>query len=75
MDDNESLTHREWECRYHIVFIPKCRRRAVPTVAQDLGEVFRPLAQRRKPDSGRALGRGPHAQVDFDPRPSTPWPR
>ena len=27
MDDYESLSHTKWECKYHIVFIPKCRRK------------------------------------------------
>ena len=25
----ESLSHTKWECKYHIVFIPKCRRKAM----------------------------------------------
>jgi hypothetical protein len=27
MDKFESLSHTAWECKYHVVFIPKCRRR------------------------------------------------
>jgi putative transposase len=27
MDELESLTHTKWECKYHVVFIPKCRRK------------------------------------------------
>ena len=27
MDESESLSHSRWECKYHLVFIPKCRRR------------------------------------------------
>ena len=26
MDDYESLSHTEWECKYHVVFIPRCCR-------------------------------------------------
>ncbi len=29
MDDYESLSHSEWECNYRVVFIPKCRRKAL----------------------------------------------
>jgi REP element-mobilizing transposase RayT len=29
MDDYESLGHPKWECKYHIVFIPKCRRKTL----------------------------------------------
>jgi hypothetical protein len=28
MDEYESLSHSKWECKYHVVFIPKCRRRS-----------------------------------------------
>jgi putative transposase len=49
MDDYESLKHTKWECKYHIVFIPKCRRqKRYQQLRQDLGEVFRPLAQRKE---------------------------
>jgi len=29
MDDYESLSHRKWECKHHVVFIPKCRRKTL----------------------------------------------
>lgn len=29
MDRLESLSHSKWECKYHIVFIPKCRRKTL----------------------------------------------
>ena len=29
MDDYESLSHSKWECKYHVVFIPKCRRKTL----------------------------------------------
>jgi putative transposase len=25
MDEHESLSHGKWDCKYHVVFIPKCR--------------------------------------------------
>jgi len=40
MDDYESLKHTRWECKYHIVFIPKCRRQKLyQQLHQHLGEV------------------------------------
>jgi putative transposase len=49
MDDYESLNHTKWECKYHIVFIPKCRRKKLyQQLRQDLGEVFHQLAQRKE---------------------------
>ncbi len=29
MSDNHSLSHSKWNCKYHIVFAPKYRRREV----------------------------------------------
>ena len=29
MDEYESLSHSGWECKYHVVFIPKCRRKVL----------------------------------------------
>ncbi len=49
MDDYESLKHTKWECKYPIVFIPKCRRKTLyQQLRQDLGEVFRRLAEQRE---------------------------
>jgi putative transposase len=49
MDESESLSHSKWECKYHVVFIPKCRRRALyEQLRRHLGEVFRDLAQHRE---------------------------
>jgi len=49
MDDYESLNHTKWECKYHIVFIPKCRRKKLyQQLRRDLGEVFHQLAQRKE---------------------------
>ena len=40
MDDFQSLSHTKWECKYHVVFIPKCRRRTLyAQLRQHLGEV------------------------------------
>ena len=49
MDDYQSLKHTRWECKYHVVFIPKCRRKKLyQQLRQHLGEVFRRLAQQRE---------------------------
>ena len=49
MDEFESLNHSRWECKYHVVFIPKCRRKTLyARLRQHLGEVFRQLAQRKE---------------------------
>jgi putative transposase len=44
-----SLAHTSWECKYHIVFIPKYRRKALyRELRHHLGETFRELARRRE---------------------------
>ena len=49
MDENESLSHSKWECKYHVVFIPKCRRRTLyGQLRRHLGEVFRKLAEHKE---------------------------
>jgi len=49
MDDCQSLSHTRWECKYHVVFIPKCRRKALyGELRKHLGEVFRKLAEQKE---------------------------
>jgi len=47
--DYETLNHSKWECKYHVVFIPKYRRKALfGQLRRHLGEVFRALAQQKE---------------------------
>jgi putative transposase len=49
MDDYQSLNHTKWECKYHVVFIPKCRRKALyGEVRRELGALFRTLAEQQE---------------------------
>ena len=49
MDEAESLSHTKWECKYHVVFIPKCRRQTLyRELRRHLGEVFRRLAEQKE---------------------------
>ena len=49
MTNYRSLQHTKWECKYHVVFIPKCRRKVLyGTLRQELGRVFRELAQQKE---------------------------
>jgi putative transposase len=49
MDEMERLSHTKWECKYHVVFIPKCRRKVLyGDLRRDLGEVFRKLAEQKE---------------------------
>ncbi len=41
MDDYESLSHTKWECKYHVVFIPKYRRKTLyGELRRHLGKCF-----------------------------------
>ena len=49
MDEQASLNHTKWECKYHVVFIPKCRRKILyQELRRYLGEVFRRLAEQKE---------------------------
>ena len=49
MDEYESLSHSKWECKYHVVFIPKCRRKMLyGKLRRHLGEVLRRLAEQKE---------------------------
>ena len=42
MDKLESLSHTAWDCKYHVIFIPKRRRKTLyGELRRHLGEVFR----------------------------------
>ncbi len=49
MDDYESLSHTTWTCKYHVVFIPECRRKVLYLeLRRHLGEVLRKLALQKE---------------------------
>lgn len=49
MDRPTNLSHTSWECKYHVVFIPKCRRRTLDEqLRRHLGEVFHKLARQKE---------------------------
>ena len=45
----KSLAHSRWDCKYHVVFIPKYRRKAIyGEVRKLLGEIFHDLARQKE---------------------------
>jgi putative transposase len=49
MEQYESLNHTKWECKYHVVFIPKCRRKTIyGAIKRELGPVFRTLTEQKE---------------------------
>ena len=48
MKDNDSLAHTTWNCKYHIVFAPKYRRKVVyGQLRADIGKILRMLCDRK----------------------------
>src|SRR5207244_3010011 len=48
MTDYQRLQHTRWECKYHVVFIPKYRRKVLfAALRKELGAVFRELARQK----------------------------
>ena len=71
MDTFESLNHSVWECKYHVVFIPKCRRKTLyGDLRQYLGEVFRKLAQQKESriEEGHLLSDHVHMLIAIPPK-------
>src|SRR5262249_34599280 len=59
MPDIETLSHTKWDCKYHVVVIPKYRRKALyHELRRHLGEVFRALAEQKecRIEEGHVMG-------------------
>jgi putative transposase len=49
MKEYESLSHTRWDCKYHVVFIPKRRKKRIfGVLRRHLGEIFRELAKHKE---------------------------
>jgi putative transposase len=49
MDEYQSLSHTVWDCKYHVVWIPKCRRKVLyAELRKHLEQVLRTLAQQKE---------------------------
>jgi len=45
----QSLSHSKWDCKYHVVFVPKRRRKAIFGQARlQLGPIFHALAKQKE---------------------------
>ena len=67
----ESLNHTRWECKYHIVFIPKYRRKAIfGQIRRDLKEVFHQLARQKESliEEGHLMPDHVHMMISIPPK-------
>ena len=70
-DDLRSLNHTKWACQYHVVFIPKYRKKAISEeLRQYLGDVFRRLAERRESEveEGHLMVDHVHMMLSIPPK-------
>ena len=71
MDELESLSHTKWECKYHVVFIPKRRRKTLYVeLRRHLGEVFRKLAAQKecRIEEGHLMQDHVHMMISIPPK-------
>lgn len=71
MEIDQSLKHTRWECKYHVVFIPKCRRKVIyGQLRPELGKVFRELAQQKESEieEGHLMADHVHMLLSVPPK-------
>src|SRR6266699_2913675 len=71
MPDIETLSHTKWDCKHHVVFIPKYRRKALyHELRRHLGEVFRALAAQKecRIEEGHLMGDHVHMLLSIPPK-------
>ena len=71
MEETETLRHTKWDCKYHVVFIPKYRRQALyKELRSHLGDVFRSLAQQKecRVEEGHLLPDHVHMLLSIPPK-------
>lgn len=71
MNDTSSLNHSRWECKYHIVWIPKYRRKILyGQLRKYLGQIFKDLAQNRGSEvlEGHMMSDHVHMLISIPPK-------
>lgn len=71
MSNYRSLAHSRWECKYHVVFIPKYRRKRIfGQLKQYLGEVFHRLARQKESqiEEGHLMADHVHMMISIPPK-------
>jgi putative transposase len=71
MDEYKSPSHTRGECKYHVVFIPKCRRKTLyGQLRRYLGEVSRRLAEQKESriEEGHLMPDHVHMMIAIPPK-------
>jgi putative transposase len=63
-NDDSSLSHTRWNCKYHIVFIPKYRRKAIyGKLKADIGSILRQLCEYKRVEIVEAHAMSDHIHM------------
>jgi len=76
MEDFESLAHVRWECKYHIIFIPKYRRKVIfGSLRSSIGQILRDLCNQKGIDllEGHAMHDHVHLCLSIPPKYSVAY--
>jgi len=71
MREVNSLNHTRWECKYHIVFIPKYRKKVLfGQIRKEMGEVFHRLARQKESliEEGHLMPDHVHMMISIPPK-------
>ena len=71
MNKSLSLFHSRWECKYHVVWIPKYRKKTIyGQLRQYLGQVFRELARSKECEilEGHMMSDHVHMLISIPPK-------
>ena len=70
-NSTENLNHTRWECKYHVVFIPKYRRKVMyGSIRQELGSIIRELALQKESqvEEGHLMADHVHIMLSVPPK-------
>lgn len=71
MKEYQSLGHTRWDCKYHVVYIPKKRKKKIfEALRRHLGEIFRDLAKQKESQvvEGHLMGNHVHMCLSIPPK-------
>jgi putative transposase len=71
MSKYKTLQHTEWDCKYHVIFIPKYRRKVLyGQIRRELGDVFRRLARQKESEieAGHLVADHVHMMISIPPK-------
>jgi len=71
MREVNSLNHTRWECKYHIVFIPKYRKKVLfGQIRKEMGEVLHRLARQKESliEEGHLMPDHVHMMISIPPK-------